>query len=302
MTERKALGRGLAALIPQRTDERASLDKQTGLKAADSGVEKWLYRGKEVVYLSIDTIKPNRFQPRKDFKDDRLKDLMESIKQKGVLQPVLVRQLGDDSFELLVGERRWRAVKTLGLDKIPAIVKETKDSDSLEISLIENLQRDDLNPMEEAAAYKRLMDDFGFDCDRISQIVGRASSSVNNILRLLTLPEKVQEAISAGFISAGHAKAILALRDPAAQEKLCRRIIKSGLSVREAEKISSRAKSSGVEKKAAKKDVEVVALEDRLRKALATKVRILSAKRGGRIVIEYFSNADLERIADILTS
>lgn len=302
MTERKALGRGLAALIPQRTDERASLDKQTGLKAADSGVEKWLYRGKEVVYLSIDTIKPNRFQPRKDFKDDRLKDLMESIKQKGVLQPVLVRQLGDDSFELLVGERRWRAVKTLGLDKIPAIVKETKDSDSLEISLIENLQRDDLNPMEEAAAYKRLMDDFGFDCDRISQIVGRASSSVNNMLRLLTLPEKVQEAILAGLISTGHAKAILALRDPAAQEKLCRRIIKSGLSVREAEKISSRAKSSGVEKKAAKKDVEVVALEDRLRKALATKVRILSAKRGGRIVIEYFSNADLERIADILTS
>lgn len=302
MTERKALGRGLAALIPQRTDERASLDKQTGLKAADSGVEKWLYRGKEVVYLSIDTIKPNRFQPRKDFKDDRLKDLMESIKQKGVLQPVLVRQLGDDSFELLVGERRWRAVKTLGLDKIPAIVKETKDSDSLEISLIENLQRDDLNPMEEAAAYKRLMDDFGFGCDRISQIVGRASSSVNNMLRLLTLPEKVQEAILAGLISTGHAKAILALRDPAAQEKLCRRIIKSGLSVREAEKISSRAKSSGVEKKAAKKDVEVVALEDRLRKALATKVRILSAKRGGRIVIEYFSNADLERIADILTS
>jgi ParB family chromosome partitioning protein len=294
MTDKKALGRGLAALIPQKSDQ----DIETVLPGKDSGVEKWIYKGKEVVYISVDNIRPNRFQPRASFRDDKLKELTESIRQKGVLQPVLVKQLENDAFELLAGERRWRAVKQLGLDKIPAIVKETKDSDALEISLIENLQRDDLNPLEEARAYKRLADEFGFDAERISRVVGKASSSVSNSLRLLALPKKVQDAILAGHISSGHAKAILALRDPAAQEKLCARIIKTGLSVRETERIAAGTKTKRPAGEALKKDAALMALQDSLQKALGTKVRILAGKRGGRLVIDYYSNADLERIAD----
>lgn len=301
MTDKKALGRGLAALIPQRAGQHARPDQDAGLGAQDSGIEKWLYKGREVVQVSTDSIRPNRFQPRKDFKDDRLKGLMESIRQKGVLQPVLIRQLGPDSFELLAGERRWRATKALGLDKIPAIIKETKDADALEISLIENLQRDDLNPLEEARAYKRLMEEFRFDYEKISKIVGKAASSVSNTLRLLGLPQKVQDAILSGLISAGHAKAILALKDALAQERLCQRIIKNGLSVREAERLSSGVRPTATSKEALKKDAQIASVEERLRKALGTKVRILPSKRGGKVVIEYFSNSDLERIIDIVT-
>jgi ParB family chromosome partitioning protein len=296
MTDRKALGRGLTALIPQKADEKI----EAVFPSREAGPQRWLYKGKEVVYISVNHIKPNRFQPRESFKDEKLKELMESIRQKGVLQPVLVRQLGEDNFELLAGERRWRAVKMLGLDKMPAIINQTEDSDALEISLIENLQRDDLNPLEEARAYRRLTDEFGLDIEKISQVVGKASSSVSNILRLLMLSQKVQQAILAGLISAGHAKAILALKDVNAQERLSDRIIKGNLSVREAERFSSGIKSKQAAKEMIKKDAQIVALEERLQKALGTKVRILANKRGGKIVIEYFSNNDLERIIDII--
>jgi ParB family chromosome partitioning protein len=298
MTEKKALGRGLAALIPQSAVEKEDI----ALPAKDSGAEKWLYKGKEVVYILVNDIRPNRFQPRKEFRNDKLKELTESIRQKGVLQPILVRQLAEDNFELVAGERRWRAAKALGLDRIPAIVKETRDSDALEISLIENLQRDDLNPLEEAKAYKRLADEFALDAEKIAQVVGKASSSVSNMLRLLTLSDKVQQAISAGLITTGHAKAILALKDVRLQERLCRRIIKGNLSVREAERISSGAKSGSSARETFKKDLQISALEEGLQKALGTKVRILPNKRGGKIVIEYFSNNDLERVVDIIGS
>lgn len=300
MVEKKALGRGLAALIPQRTEEPAGPAGDIVSQARQDGAERWLYKGKEVAYLSVEEIKPNRFQPRKDFKDDKLKELTDSIKQKGLLQPILVRQVSGGGFEILAGERRWRAVRALGIDRIPAMIKETEDAGALEISLIENLQRDDLNPLEEARAYKRLMDEFGLDVDKISQVVGKATSSVSNMLRLLGLSQKAQDALFSGLITTGHAKAILALKDVAAQERLCKRIIDGGLSVREAESLASGSRGKVGARQALKKDAEIVAVEEDLQRVLGTKVRVLAGKRGGRVVIEYFSNSDLERILNLL--
>ncbi|OIO80776.1 MAG: chromosome partitioning protein ParB [Candidatus Omnitrophica bacterium CG12_big_fil_rev_8_21_14_0_65_43_15] len=301
MTERKALGKGLAALIPQSSIDQDSLRDDTKSRMKYFVEEKGLREGKNVISIAVDAIRPNRFQPRKVFKDDKLNELAESIKQKGILQPILVRPLGEDGFELLAGERRWRASKLAGLRIIPAIIKDTFDSDALEVSLIENLQRDDLNPMEESRAYKKMMDDFGFDLEKISKAVGKAVSSVSNTLRLLALPQKVQEAILSSEISAGHAKAILSLKDIAAQERLCKKIIENNLSVREAERLASGAKTVVITRQPAKKDIQITSLEEQLQRALGTKVKILPSKKGGKMVAQYFSNTDLERIIDLIT-
>lgn len=297
MSEKKALGRGLAALIPQTSIDQSILSSDAKNRLKDIVDEKNIKEGREIVSIAIDAIRPNRYQPRKNFKDEKLQELADSISQKGILQPLLVRPLGEDGFEILVGERRWRAAKIAGLKIVPAIIKDTHDADALEVSLIENLQRDDLNALEEARAYKRMIDEFGLDIEKVSKVTGKASSSVSNILRLLTLSQKIQDAIISGAISTGHAKAVLSLKDAAAQEKLCLRIIANNLSVREAERLASGEKTAKT-KVVVKKDVQVAALEDELQRALGTKVRVLSAKRGGKIVIEYYTNSDLERITD----
>ena len=297
MSDKKALGRGLAALIPQTSIDQSILTSDAKNRLKNIADEKSIREGREIISIAIDAIRPNRYQPRKNFKDEKLQELADSIGQKGILQPMLVRPLGEDGFELLAGERRWRAAKMAGLKIIPAIIKDTHDADALEVSLIENLQRDDLNALEEARAYKRMMDEFGLDIEKVSKVTGRASSSVSNMLRLLTLSQKIQDAIISGIISAGHAKAVLSLKDAVAQEKLCQRIIANNLSVREAERLASGEKTEKT-KAVVKKDVQLSSLEDELQRALGTKVRILSAKRGGKIVIEYYSNTDLERITD----
>jgi len=299
MNDRKVLGRGLAALIPKTSIDQSVLSEDIKGRLNVVVDEKSLRQGREIINIAIDAIRPNRYQPRKNFKDDKLQELSESIKQKGILQPIIVRPLGEDGFELLAGERRWRAAKLAGLNSVPVIIRDAHDADALEVSLIENLQRDDLNPLEEARAYKRMMDEFSLDMESVSRVVGRAPSSVSNILRLLTLPQKIQDALLSGSISTGHAKAILSLKDPAAQEKLCQRIIASGLSVRDTEKIANETKIPTT-KQTVKKDVEIAALEDELQRSLGTKVRVLAGKRGGKVVIEYYSNTDLERITDIL--
>jgi len=302
MSDKKALGRGLAALIPSGNTMQDALSEETKSRMKYFVEEKDLREGKNILSIAIDAIRPNRFQPRKAFKDEKLQELSESIKQKGILQPILVRPLGEEGFELLAGERRWRAAKLAGLKIVPAIIKDTHDADALEVSLIENLQRDDLNPIEEARAYKRMIDEFGLDLEKISTAVGRAHSSVSNILRLLTLSQKIQDCILSGAISSGHAKAILSLKDSAAQERLCKRIIDNNLSVREAEKLASSNKTAVPAKQAAKKDAEIASLEEQLQRSLGTKVRIQPAKRGGRITIDYYTNTDLERIVDLVTS
>jgi len=298
MSDKKVLGRGLAALIPQISIDQSVLSSDAKNRLRDIVDENSLKEGREIIGIAADAIRPNRYQPRKDFKDDKIQELADSIKQKGILQPILVRPLGEDGFELLAGERRWRAAKLAGLNIVPAIVKDMHDADALEVSLIENLQRDDLNVLEEARAYKRMMDEFGLDIEKISQVTGRASSSVSNILRLLALPQKIQDAILSGAIYQGHAKAILSLKSAEAQERLCQRIIANNLSVRDAEKIASGAKDAAATKLAVKKDIQIIAIEEDLQKLLGTKVKVLTGKRGGRIIIDYYTNTDLERVVD----
>lgn len=286
MDKKKALGRGLNALIP---------DINNFMPEAD-------LRGKQetIAYLSVTDILPNRYQPREDFNQERLNELITSIKEKGVVQPLLVRRVGD-KFELIAGERRLRALKTLGVNKAPVILKDVDDAGAIELALIENIQREELNAIEEAQAYKRLMDEFRFTQDKVSQTIGKDRSTITNTLRLLNLPLEIQRYVVNGKISAGHARALLAVKGMQQQLNLCQKIIKKGLSVREIEFIVSPHVKKQT-KARLEKDQHVVALEERLQSALATKTRIHHGKKRGKIIIEYYSLEDLNRIIDKITS
>lgn len=270
----KKLGKGLGALIPESRD---SLDRVSRIK--------------------IDSIVPNRLQPRKKFNEEKLKELMDSIKEKGVIQPVIVRSIGN-GFELIAGERRYRAVKELGYEKIPAIIKEANDLDSLELSLIENIQREELNPIEEANAYKDLIEKFNFKQDEISKAVGKDKTTVSNTLRLLTLPALIQKYIEEDLISMGHAKAILSLNTEREKMRYAKKVIKKALSVRQVEEL---IKSRFIKrKKSYRKDENLAGMEEELQHLLGTRVRIIHGKKRGRIEIQYFSNDDLERILKLI--
>ncbi len=273
--ERKVLGKGLKALIP------------------DEAVVKTTQRS---AFLKLDEISSSRFQPREVIDPEKQKELMLSIKEKGVIQPVVVRPKGN-AYELVAGERRLRAARELGFSQLPAIIKDVKDDEALEISLIENIQRQDLNPLEEAQAYQRLVDEFSLTQEEVSQKVGKNRASVANTLRLLKLPEKIKEEIFLGRISMGHAKAILMLESKEAQLELCNKIIKRGLSVREAEYFVRRRTAGPLRRRPLRKrDPEVRVVEEELQKILGTKVIIIHHKKRGRILIEYYSNEDLDRL------
>lgn len=274
--ERKVLGRGLEALIP--TDAQGAKER--------------------VQTLKVSQIIPSRFQPRLNFSEAKIEELARSIQEKGVIQPILVRASGDQ-FELIAGERRLRAVKHLGLEEIPAIIRRIADADVLETALIENIQREELNPIEEARAYRRLSDEFGQTQDTIAKRVGKDKSSVSNLLRILNLPNEVQEHLSNNLITFGHARALLSLLEPKRQTAFCEAIIKKGLSVRQTEFLVSpklRTKS----KKKAEKDGDIKALELKLEHALGTRVRVLHGKKRGKIEIEYYSLDDLDRVLKLL--
>ncbi|MFA5339537.1 MAG: ParB/RepB/Spo0J family partition protein [Candidatus Omnitrophota bacterium] len=278
--EKRVLGKGLKALIPDDVPQRSE--------------------SRGTVQLKVSEIIPGRFQPREVFDPDKLKELMLSIKEKGVIQPVIVRPKGD-GYELIAGERRLRAAKGLGMELVPAIIKDVKDDEALEIALIENIQRDNLNPIEEAKAYQRLSEEFSFTQEQISEKVGRNRASVSNTLRLLRLPDKIKEEIYLGRISMGHAKAILMLDSEQSQLELCLKIIRRGLSVREAEyfvkrKIVGRARPA----RPRKHSTEVRAVEEELQRILGTKVTLLHNNKRGKILIEYYSNDDLERLLNLL--
>lgn len=275
--ERRALGKGISALIPER--------EKTALSSAEN-----------VVNIDISGISPSRYQPREFFKKEKLQELMSSIREKGVVQPVLVREKAEGGYELIAGERRFRAVKELGYQTIPAIVRKIDSGiDILELSLIENIQREGLNPIEEAHAYQRLMTEFNFNLDSVGKAVGKDKTSVSNTTRLLKLPKKIQDHIITEDISMGHGRALLGLEDPKEQIGICGRIIKKGLSVRETEQIVNR-RLSGSRKTAAARDQNLVAIEEELQRILGTRVKIAHAKKRGRISIEYFSLDDLERV------
>jgi ParB family chromosome partitioning protein len=256
--------------------------------------------GTATVELPIDAIAPNPQQPRKDFDDKALQDLSASLRQSGVLQPVVVRRLGD-GYQLVVGERRWRAAKLAGITRIPAVIREVSDAQSLELALVENLLREDLNPMEEAEAYQRLLAEFGWTQEELAQRVARDRSSVANCLRLLKLPELIQADLRAGRLTMGHARALLPLDSPAEQLRLREQILAHSWSVRTTEE-GVQAKRARPARRQLRRSPELAAVEDALRVALATRVRLVGSERAGRIEIAYSSREELDRLAELITA
>jgi ParB family chromosome partitioning protein len=276
--QKKVLGKGLSALIPERPDEK----------------------DEKVRYARLERIRPNPFQPRENFDQKKLEELISSIKEKGVLQPVIVRDKEGD-YELIAGERRLRAARALGLEEVPIVVKNVDDVDALELSLIENIQREELNPVEEAKAFQRLIDEFGFSQEDVAKAVGKDRTTVANTIRLLGLPKRVQEMLANGELAMGHARALLALAGEHTILKLANRIFRKGLSVREVESIVSKKKSPVLHKSVPKiKDHKVMFFEEELQRILGTKVKILQGKKRGKIQIDYYSLQDLERIYNLM--
>ncbi|MFG1865430.1 ParB/RepB/Spo0J family partition protein [Microbispora bryophytorum] len=309
--QRRGLGKGLGALIPTGPivdPASAASAPPAGPPSAAPGTDRVGLRPVEGAYfqeIEVDSISRNPRQPREVFDEDRLDDLAASIREVGLLQPVVVRALEDDRFELIMGERRWRASQIAGLNRIPAIVRSTQDDEMLREALIENLQREQLNALEEAAAYQQLLDDFGATHEVLAGKVGRSRSHISNTLRLLNLPPEVQRRVAAGVISAGHARALLALNDPAAQERLATRIVAEGLSVRTVEEIVAlgEATAGPAPRKPRAKKPTAPALSDlanRLSDHFETKVKVDLGSRKGRIVVEFSTIDDLERIIDTM--
>ncbi|MBU4346084.1 MAG: ParB/RepB/Spo0J family partition protein [Candidatus Omnitrophica bacterium] len=276
--ERKALGKGIGALIPERESQKSE----------------------KIIYLGLDQIKPNPFQPRELFDSQSLEELTQSIREKGLIQPILVRRKGE-YYELIAGERRLRAANLLNLKEIPTIIKEVNDQDSLELSLIENIQREGLNPIEEAHAYRYLIDKFNLTQEKISEILGKARASIANTLRLLNLPQEIQEEIKKGRISFAHGRALLEIEDLNQQRRLAQEVISKGLSVRELESLIKRQRPSTGKRRIrppVEGDSYLAAMENELQHILATKVRISKQKKRGHILIEFYSPEDLKRIVD----
>jgi ParB family chromosome partitioning protein len=281
-TKRMALGKGLGALIPEFKQEES----------------------KTILYCGIEEIVPNRSQPRKHFDESKLQELTESIKEKGILEPLIVRRI-DQGYELIIGERRWRAAQKAGLKEVPVLVKEIEGREILELSLIENLQREDLNPIEEAEAFKRLTEEFNISQGELSTRIGKDRTTIANTLRLLKLPLKVRNQLLQDRITSGHARAILSLGTREKQEELSALIIQKGLSVREAEALARRwsekpKKLSTPTKRGDDLESQMISLQDSLRRYLGTKVYIRQKGRRGKIEIEYYSPEDLERIIEAI--
>jgi ParB family chromosome partitioning protein len=298
-----ALGRGLGALLS---------GVPTVSKAAASSPESLADPGEAVVAsqsvrsISLKQIRPCPFQPRKEFSEESLRELADSIQQQGVVQPLLVRQRGDH-FELIAGERRWRAAQLLGLTEIPVLVREADDRTVLELALIENLQRENLNPLEEALGFSELLDQFQMTQEEVATRVGKSRAAVANALRLLKLPPSVQESIRSGRLSAGHAKVVLSLADPGDQQKAANRIVAEALNVRQTEQLVARWESSSTPAAARSEsapkplpDAHLGQIEDQLKQRLATKVSLRYREGKGSIEVRFFSDAELNRLLEIL--
>ncbi len=279
----KGLGRGLRALIPEEVEASAE---------------------GEIVEIPVGRIEPAPFQARQEFNEEALAELAASIAEYGVMQPVIVRPLAGERYQLIIGERRWRASQQAGLEKIPALVRDVNDLTSSEMMLVENLQREDLNPLEEANAYKRLTVEFQLTQEEIASRVGKSRPFIANSLRLLQLPGEIQDLLRRGLLSAGHAKVLLGLDGGAKQSALAQQIVARKLSVRDTEREAQRLQQARAPRTAAVavgrgRDVELESVEGRLRQHLGTKVRIRSGRQGGRIEIEYYSNDELNRLLEL---
>jgi ParB family chromosome partitioning protein len=279
--KRPALGRGLSALIPEAPVAPASSE-----------------RGLDV---DTDLLHPNPFQPRVHLDDAKIDELARSIRTHGIIQPIVVRRAAGEGYEIVAGERRWRASQRAGLLKVPVVVRDVPDDKLLAAALIENIQREDLNPIEEAQAYRRLSDDLQLTQEQIAEAVGKDRSSIANHLRLLRLPHEIRENLVSGSLSMGHARALLGLPDETAQLRVSREIVAKNLSVRETEALVAKGGQPAQKRPEESKDVHTRAAEDRLRFALGTRARIVRKGRGGRIEIEFTNENELQRIFEYLT-
>ena len=285
--KRRSLGRGLSALIPKGTSLNAPAERR----------------------VPITEIRPNPRQPRRYFNEAKIAELSESIRNQGILQPLVVRKV-PQGYELILGERRFRAAQRAGLERVPVIVKEVSDAESLEMALVENIQREELTPIEEALAYRQLMEEFNLTQEQVAQRVGKSRPVVTNLLRVLNLPEEIKEEVDKGTITVGHARALLSLNISNQQLEMARRIMKHGLSVRETETLVSQSnvveekpvQSSAPEQSSViqKTDIFLHAIEEDLVRALGTKVKLTPRKNGGKIEIEYYSNDELEGLVQRL--
>lgn len=275
---RQALGRGLRSLIPQ-------MDEISGDKQG-------------VSHIQLNLITANPFQPRKEFDEEKLQQLADSIKQHGVLEPIIVRRY-NGGYQIVAGERRWRAGSLAGLESIPAIVKDLTDKEMTEIALIENLQREDLNAIEEAEGYRLLLEEFNLTQEEVAEAVGKKRSSITNALRLLNLDQQVKSLVSSGQLSKGHAKVLLSIEDVAERQHLAKRVIKEEMSVRQLEKII-KGKSKKPKPTKREQNPEVKVLQEELQRVLGTKVRLDYHQGKGKIEIEYYSDEELERILDFM--
>jgi ParB family transcriptional regulator, chromosome partitioning protein len=299
-TERRGLGRGLGELF-QRTEPQPI--PVPGNSQPEPASMAPIPDGSYFADLPLDSISPNPRQPRTAFDEEAMNELVESIREVGMLQPIVVRPMGGARFELVMGERRWRAAQQAGVATIPAIVRETADHDLLRDALLENLHRADLNPLEEAAAYQQMLEDFGCTQEELATRIKRSRPQISNTIRLLRLPPTVQRRIAAGVISAGHARALLAIEDPAGQERLADRVVAEGLSVRAVEELvtvgepADRPRRQRHPKMIAPK---VNDLADRLSDHFDTRVRVELGRAKGKIVIEFATIDDLERIVALI--
>jgi ParB family chromosome partitioning protein len=280
--KRPALGKGIGALLSS---------------AAQEG-------GKKYFFCPIEELVPHAQQPRKTFNDAKMAELVSSIKEKGIIQPLVVRQI-EDKYQIIAGERRWRAAQKAGLERVPVVIQDVSEDWALEIALIENIQREDLNPLEEASAYRYLMDSFELHQEEVAKRVGKDRSTVANALRLLRLPEKVKNDLGASRLSMGHARALLALEEEEDMIEASNEVLSRKLSVRDTEKLVKKIKNFGVDKKNKDQgnkeiDPNIVNLENNIKEHLGTQVKLITKKKGGRIEINYFDNNDLDRILDLL--
>jgi ParB family transcriptional regulator, chromosome partitioning protein len=324
--QRRGLGKGLGALIPEaprtgtatlggamtgspvpvdiiRSGQPADADA-TAYEPADTGLRQ--VAGAYFEEVAVGSITPNPRQPRRTFDEEALEELAASITEVGLLQPVVVRKLGEGKYELVMGERRWRASQRAGLEYIPAIVRETPDTDMLRDALLENLHRQQLDPLEEAAAYQQLLDDFGATHEQLAQKVGRSRPHISNTLRLLNLPPAVQKRVAAGILSAGHARALLSLDDSQAQERLAQRIVAEGLSVRSVEEIVALGDDKPDKQARRPATAKPVApalrhLSDRLSDLFETRVKVEMGRSKGKITVEFATIDDLERIVKAMS-
>lgn len=288
----RGLGKGLDSLIPNTIGEsKGKADKGTGTENKNPET-----------MVKLTAVEPNRDQPRKNFDEDALLELAESIKQFGLLQPILVQER-DGYYEIIAGERRWRAAKIAGLKEVPVIIKNLTDQEIVEISLIENIQREDLNPIEEAQAYKRLLNEFHLKQDEVAERVSKSRTAVTNSMRLLKLCDEVQQMVVNEMITTGHARALLSIEDPEEQYMIAQKVFDEKMSVREVEKLVKNLHKPKKPKKAENKSLEVIYqnIEEKLKESLGTKVSISSKENGaGKIQIEFYDHDDLDRLMEYI--